>query len=162
MGSKTKKICIVGIVASILILGANATPVQNNAFEDSKTCFIDGMDHDSDNLICNVDGDCWIREGAVFMEDFSPLVTFNDYIKLLPTLKECGIETIEMLPVFEHCNSEDVGWRWAVRDHFQIDPHRGEELDDFLEEAHTLGIKVVTMISVEDSTTPTKKCSLIR
>lgn len=115
----------------------------------------DGIDNDGDGLIDNEDGDCWSRE-PVFMEDFDPLLTFEDLHGLLPSLKECGIKTIELLPVVEHCNSEDNGYRWMVRDYFKLDPARGsqDDLENFLAGAHQMEMKVVMMISPEDSGPP--------
>ncbi len=121
----------------------------------SETICTDGVDNDKDGLADNKDGDCWSKE-PVFMEDFDPLLTFKDLHKLLPSLKECGIRTIELMPVVEHCNSEDKGYRWMVRDYFKLDAARGirADLDNFLAGAHQKDMKVVTMISPEDSAPP--------
>jgi hypothetical protein len=115
----------------------------------------DGLDNDGDGLVDNMDGDCWIRE-PIFMEDFDPLLTLKDFQGLLPSLKECGIKTVELMPVVEHCNSKDRGYRWMVRDYFKLDPARGsqDDLESFLDEVHQRDMKAVTMISPEDSGPP--------
>lgn len=120
-----------------------------------ETICTDGIDNDGDGLIDNEDGDCWSRE-PVFMEDFDPLLTFEDLHGLLPSLKECGIKTVELMPVFEHCNSKKKGYRWMVRDYFKLDPARGDlaDLENFLAGAHQMDMKVATTISPEDSTPP--------
>lgn len=116
----------------------------------------DKVDNDGDGLIDNEDGDCWSRE-PVFIEDYEPFPTFKDLEALLPSLKEWGIKTIELQGIFEHGTSKNPSYRWQVRDYFKLDPARGTraDLESFLTKAHHMGIKVVPLISLEDSTPPT-------
>ena len=155
---------------------AKANTLLDNAFEVlenlEKTEFIDttsikvetvctdGIDNDGDGLTDNDDGNCWIREGAVFMENFCRVISFND-VEMIHKLKEIGIETIELLPIWEHINSDNPAQRWAVRNFSKLDPARGtnKELKVFLDEAHNYGLKVVTCIGEGDTgIPPTSEC----
>jgi len=122
----------------------------------------DGIDNDKDGLIDNEDGDCWIREGAILGEEYYVATKYSDYIKIISELKDIGIKTIEMFPIWEHCNSPDPTKRWAVRDFNKLDPQRGteEELKSFLKTAHKYNIKVITMLSEWASAfPPTPECA---
>nr|MCR5854103.1 alpha-glucosidase C-terminal domain-containing protein [Thermodesulfobacteriota bacterium] len=121
----------------------------------------DRIDNDGDGLIDNEDGDCWIKDGAILGEEYYVATKYLDYIKIIPELKDIGIKTIEMFPIWEHCNSPDPTKRWAVRDFNKLDPQRGteEELRLFLKTAHKYNIKVITMLSEWASAFPsTPEC----
>ena len=122
----------------------------------------DGIDNDNDGLIDNEDGDCWIKEGAVLGEEYYAATKYSEYTKIIPELRDIGIKTIEMFPIWEHCNSPDPTKRWAVRDFNKLDPQRGteEELKSFLKTAHKYNIKVITMLSEWASAfPPTPECA---
>ena len=118
----------------------------------------DGIDNDADGLVDNEDGDCWIREGAVFMEDFIPVRSFEDIEKMLPELREIGINTLELLPVWKSCSSGNPWVRWAISDYYVIDPERGgeEKLQNLIEQAHNLELKIVPMIQTTGTFTPSQ------
>jgi hypothetical protein len=74
-----KRIWIVGIVALTFILGISVVSIQNNIIEGGETCYADGISNNTCGLIGKEYSDCWIKGGAVFMGDFSPLVTLTTY-----------------------------------------------------------------------------------
>jgi len=127
-----------------------------------ETICTDVINNDGDGLIDNEDGDCWIKEGAVLGEEYYVATKYSDYIKIIPELKDIGIKTIEMFPIWEHCNSPDPTKRWAVRDFSKLDSQRGteKELRLFLRTAHKYNIKVITMLSEwADAFPPTPECT---
>lgn len=119
----------------------------------------DNIDNDEDKMADNEDGDCWLREGAVFMEDFQPLRTFNDLARLTPQLKDIGIKTIEMFGLWEHSNSQFPGYRWATKDFSELDPARGDETEfrKFVDTSHNAGLKIVPLVVFTVSVTPFAK-----
>ena len=161
------------MIALILISGISVVSLQDNTFESMndadvsttvfegvETCCTDGIDNDGDGLVDNEDGDCWIRDGAVFVENYY-MTTFDEYLEIIPELKETGIKTIEMLPIWEHCTSDEPPQRWAVRNFSNIDPMRGdeEELKEFIDGAHSYGIKVLTcMVETGSAVPPCPDC----
>ena len=128
-----------------------AIPVEVKA----ETICTDGIDNDGDGAIDSDDADCWIREGGVLDEDFGMYLTYKEYIDLLPELKEAGIKTIELFPIWKH-----AGITWMVRDYSKFDSTRGTEagLNEFIREAHKLGIKVIVQIEVCVTATPHEIC----
>ena len=125
-----------------------------------ETICTDGIDNDGDGLTDNDDGDCWIRDGATFMEDFRPLRTFTEFRDMLPLLKQTGVKTIELFGLWDHCNSQYPGYRWATRDFYKLDPLRGseEEFNAFVDSAHDIGIKIVPMVVSTISFPPSAVC----
>lgn len=153
-----------GIILLILIVlaltvipayGSRMLVVSETPEIKVETNCTDEIDNDCDGLIDNDDGDCWIREGAVFMENYY-MTTFEDYLDILPELKEIGIKTIEMMPIWDHCTSRNTAQRWAVRDFSKLDPMRGNENDlrTFIDTAHDNNIKVLTMMVETGSAVP--------
>jgi len=127
-----------------------------------ETICTDRIDNDGDGLTDSEDGDCWIKDGAVLGEEYYVATKYSDYIKIIPELKDIGIKTIEMFPIWEYCNSPDPTKRWAVKDFDKLDPKRGteKELKSFLKTAHKYNIKVVTMLSEWASAfPPTPECA---
>ncbi|RLG67197.1 MAG: hypothetical protein DRO11_10415, partial [Methanobacteriota archaeon] len=121
----------------------------------------DRIDNDADGLVDKEDGDCWIREGATFCEELILETTrFNDLADMIPILKDVGVELIELVPIWEHCNSFAPGLRWQVRNYERLDPARGteEDLFNFLNKAHAAGLKVITMFQIATTTPPSPIC----
>ena len=161
-----KKILItIGVLIIIVILiitYVRKSKIANDHFEvKAEIICTDGIDNDNDGLTDLEDGDCWIKDGAILGEEYYVATKYSDYIKIIPELKDIGIKTIEMFPIWEHCNSPDPTKRWAVRDFNKLDPKRGteEELRLFLKTAHKCNIKVITMLSEWASAfPPTPEC----
>ncbi|MCD6229910.1 MAG: alpha-glucosidase C-terminal domain-containing protein [Candidatus Diapherotrites archaeon] len=113
-----------------------------------ETICTDGIDNDGDGLTDNDDGDCWIREGATFCEELVvKTATFEELNDIVSILKDTGVNLIELTPIWEHCNSKTPGFRWQISNYDNLDPARGTEaeLSTFLTEAHSNGLKVITM-----------------
>ena len=114
----------------------------------TETICTDGIDNDKDGLIDSEDGDCWVKEGAIFIEDWYPLFTYKNLEGMIPIFKDVGIKTIQLMGMNEHCSEDNPSRRWATRDFYKLDPKRGseEELMSFLEKAHSNNLKVLGFI----------------
>ena len=133
--------------------GDNPLPVLGGV----ETNCTDSKDNDGDGSPDSADGDCWIKNGAVFMEDFRPLRTFKELTELAPQLKAIGVQTVELFGLWEHANSQLPGYRWATRDFSKLDPARGSETDfnAFVNTSHTTGLKILPLVVSTVSVTPT-------
>lgn len=125
-----------------------------------ETICTDGIDNDGDGSIDNEGGDCWIREGAVFAEDYRPLRTFKNLTALAPQLKDIGVKTIEMFGLWAHGNAQYPGYRWATSDFSKLDPARGDETEfkAFLDDAHSKGLKIIPLVAATISFAPSSVC----
>ena len=107
------------------------------------------------------DKNSWIKEGATFCEELIlKTTTFNELADMIPILKDVGVKLIELVPIWEHCNSFAPGLRWQVRNYEKLDPARGteEDLSNFLDKAHAAGLKVITMFQIATTTPPSPVC----
>lgn len=125
--------------------GPEGSPLPDVKVETNCT---DNIDNDSDGLADNKDGDCWVRAGAIFSEEWRYPATYSDFKNILPELRDIGIKTIEMFGINEHCKSAKPGFRWSVRDYSNPDPARGSEyeLDKLIEEIHGSDMKTVLLM----------------
>ena len=131
---------------------------QTNSVEDICTEWID---NDGGGLIDNKNGNNWIKEGATFCEELIlKTTTFNELADMIPILKDVGVKLIELVSIWEHCNSFAPGLRWQIRNYEKLDPARGteEDLSNFLNRAHAAGLKVITMFEIATTTPPSPVC----
>lgn len=124
----------------------SGTPLPSIEVKMEANC-TDKIDNDKDGLADSEDGECWVRDGAVFMEDYRPLRTFRDLEELVPQLKSIGVKTIEMFGLWEHSNPQSPGYRWATKDFSRLDPARGSEagFKNFIDASHGAGLKIVPL-----------------
>lgn len=171
MNKKIIVIAVILLVAAItgILFVQKSKPIANNPlFKPSinpnvktETICTDNIDNEGDGMTDNEDGDCWIREGAVFIEDFEPVWTFNWLKNTSPKLKDIGIKTIETLPVWEPTSASNHFMRWGVKDYYKLNPKRGTEpeLSTMISEAHSLGLKILPMIETGNTVAATSDCS---
>lgn len=167
---------IITIVIAIILLASaivgiliqKPEPLANNPLPKPsinpnikvETNCTDSIDNDQDGMTDNEDGDCWLREGAVFVEDFEPVRIFKDFADMAPQLKDIGVKTIETLPLWDHPSTGNHGVRWAVRDYSKLDPERGTEADlsEFIKKAHEVGLKVVPYVQITGTFASSPAC----
>jgi len=132
--------------------------VKNVSEEISvETICMDGKDNDGDGFTDDEDSDCWIREGALFIEEWRHPYNYSNYIKILPILKEIGVKTVVLLGIWEHCKKAP-GYRWAVRNYSELDKRMGteDELKRLIEEVHDKGMKIIVLFQTSTSLPPRK------
>ncbi|UCE20243.1 MAG: DUF3459 domain-containing protein [Gemmatimonadota bacterium] len=84
----------------------------------------------------------------VFVRAFSPEGTFQKVTERLPELKELGVETVWLMPIYPIGTvgrKGTLGSPYAVRDYRAINPEfgRGTDLRQLVITAHELGMKVI-------------------
>ena len=105
----------------------------------------------------------WLAASAIYQimpRTFNEEGTIRSVIKQLPFLADLGFGVMYLCPIFEEDDSMDRTY-WSSRqiasgtgnpknpyrmnDYFKIDPEYGtmEDLEDFVKEAHRLGLKVI-------------------
>ena len=99
----------------------------------------------------------WIYEGPIYLVDLyyiSEDGTFKALTEKIPELKELGIKTIWLVPIFDHSNPKIYH---HVVDYYKIYPPHGSEADlrELIETVHKNGMRIifdlVTSYAPEDS-----------
>lgn len=106
----------------------------------------------------------WIKDGAVFQDEFAPTRTFKELAGISPILKTLGVNTIELFPIWDHpyyfTPEASIFTRWGVRDYSKLDPDRGTEQDliNFINTAHANGLKIVPVLDITTTFPPSNVC----
>lgn len=93
----------------------------------------------------------FVREGVVYelnTRQFTPEGTLNAAREQLPRLRELGVDVVWLMPIYpigELGRKGTLGSYYAIKDYCDVNPEFGtlEDFDAFVEEAHSLGIKVI-------------------
>lgn len=93
----------------------------------------------------------WINSAIiyeVYLRSYSKDGDIVSFIKKLPELKELGINTICLMPVYliGHLKRKGpLGSPFAIRDYYRINPEFGkkEDVKNLVKECHNLGIRVI-------------------
>jgi len=105
----------------------------------------DGIDNDKDGLVDNEDGDCWLKEGAIYQTHprAYPNHSFKEIIQQIPQLADLGVKTIYLMPIWEHPKGKKT--IYSIYDYFRIDPECGtpQELKELVDAAHRYNMKVL-------------------
>ena len=125
------------------LLEIASPPISTKA----ETICMDGKDNDGDGFTDDEDGDCWIREGALFemiQQGKEGTLSFKEQEEMLPLLAEMGIKTIYLTPIWRYKQGTSLR-RYCIQDYYQIDSAKGtaEDFKHFVETAHSYGIKVI-------------------
>lgn len=94
---------------------------------------------------------CWGHEAVLYEMNVRQLTkegTFKAAIKHLPFLKNVGISAIWLMPIYpigEANRKGSLGSYYSIADYCAINPEFGtmEDFDAFVNEAHSLGIRVI-------------------
>ncbi len=126
-------------------LPTNATPVADVKVENICN---DNIDNDEDGMVDNRDGDCWIKEGAIYETHpyYYPNHSFKEITNDMPRIADLGVKTLYMLPVWEHQNEEPASnYIYLINDYFKIDRTYGTEKDlkELVNTAHKYDMKVL-------------------
>ena len=95
--------------------------------------------------------DSFVSEGIVYelnTRQFTPEGTFEAAAKHLPRLRELGVDIVWLMPIYpigELGRKGTLGSYYAIKDYCAVNPEFGtlEDFDAFVEQAHSLGMKVV-------------------
>jgi glycosidase len=86
----------------------------------------------------------WLFEGPIYITSlvYYPCHSFNELTQSVPELKELGIKTIYLTPIWE---SDTGPGLHQVHDYYKIDPYFGssEDLKNLVETAHKHNIKIL-------------------
>ena len=132
-----------------------------------ETICTDGLDNDADGLVDNEDGDCWIREGIIYETHpyYYPNHSFKEITKQIPKLKNLGVKTILMEPIWEQPpGEEDHIFVFHIYDYYKLNPIYGtsQDLKELIDTAHKNDIKVlfelITCCTWEGTTLWNKDC----
>ncbi len=93
----------------------------------------------------------WVHEGPVyeiFVRNFSPQGTFKKVQDKLPYLKDLGVKTIWLMPIYPIGKIErkgSLGSPYAIRDYTAIDPTYGtrNDLKNLVEAVHRDGMRLI-------------------
>jgi len=114
---------------------------------------VDSIDNDEDGMTDNEDGDCWIKEGAIYETHpyYYPNHSFKEITNDIPRIADLGVKTIYLMPVWKHepLPSEGSKYRYGfiyhILDYFSVSPEFGteQELKEVVKTAHRHGMKVI-------------------
>jgi glycosidase len=112
-----------------------------------------GLERENQNLghLTGLKAPSWIRQGPiyeVFVRSFSPEGTFKGVRDKIPYLKELGIRTIWLMPIYpigQKDRKGSLGSPYAIKDYTAIDPQYGtkDELKKLITSAHRAGLRVI-------------------
>lgn len=112
-----------------------------------------GLEKDDQNKghITGLKEPAWVHEGPVyetFVRNFSPQGTFNEVQDKLPYLKDLGVKTIWLMPIYPIGKKErkgSLGSPYAIRDYTAIDPTYGtrDDLKNLVEAVHRDGMRLI-------------------
>ncbi len=93
----------------------------------------------------------WLEDAVIYEMNTRQLTsegTFDAAREKLPFLKEMGVDVVWMMPIYPIGEKErkgSLGSYYAIRDYCNTNPEFGtlEDFDEFVAEAHRLGLKVV-------------------
>lgn len=93
----------------------------------------------------------WIEQSVVYemnVRQMTPEGNFDAATAKLPELKELGVDVVWVMPLYPIGELErkgTLGSYYAIRDYCDVNPEFGtlEDFDEFLAEAHSLGLKVI-------------------
>ena len=108
----------------------------------------------------------WSRDAVIYemnVRQLTPEGTFDAAAEVLPMLKEIGVDIVWLMPVHPIGKLErkgTLGSYYAPQDYLAINPEYGtlEDFDEFVQEAHRLGMKVI-LDWVANHTSPDSKWS---
>ena len=107
----------------------------------------DGIDNDGDGLIDNEDGDCWIRQGPIYItHPYYYDGTFKALTEKIPEIADLGVKTIYLMPIWEHREGDPPhGFIYLIKDYYKIDPTYGtpEDLKKLVDTVHEYGMKII-------------------
>lgn len=98
-----------------------------------------------DNCPPNVSSsESWYYDGAVYvanMKHYEPNSTFKELKKKIPEIKELGVKTLYLLPIWE----SDPTYIYNIRDYSKINSKYGTEADlkDLVNTIHANGMKII-------------------
>ena len=95
--------------------------------------------------------DHFVSDGVVYelnTRQFTPEGTFDAAREQLPRLHELGVDVVWLMPIYPIGELErkgSLGSYYAIRNYCDVNPEFGtlEDFDEFLDEAHSLGMKVI-------------------
>jgi len=91
-------------------------------------------------------GESWIKDGPIYIAypyDFTTDGSFKGITQKIPDLKELGINTIYLMPIWEH--EGDKEHPYGITDYYKINPEYGteEDLHNLVKEVHNNNMKIL-------------------